>query len=104
MKHWISALATIAIFVAGVIVGHYVILGPAKLSAPALSAANEISTRSSKGSSQALSISAPNQVDPAASLSENIIGAIENAAAHPGDRQVYSEVNDLILNTCVPIL
>src|SRR4030095_8616506 len=33
-----------------------------------------------------------------APLAENIIGAIENAAAHPGNRQLYSEVNDLIEN------
>jgi hypothetical protein len=31
-------------------------------------------------------------------LSENIIVAIENAAAHLGNRQIYSEVNELIEN------
>src|SRR6476620_12685949 len=81
-----------------VIVGHYAIPRSVRLSAPALSAANEISTRSSERTSPTPSISAPNQFDPAASLSENIIVAIENAAAHPGNRQLYSEVNDLIEN------
>jgi hypothetical protein len=100
-KRWIFALATTATFVAGVIVGHYVMPGSVK---PARNAANEISTRSSEHTSQTLSISRPDWFDPAASSLENIIGAIENAAAHPGNRQVYSEVNDLILNTCVPIL
>ena len=98
MKHRIVAIATTATFVAGVIFGHYVIPGPVKLSAPALNAANEISTRSSERTSPTPPISVPNQFDPAASLSENIIGAIENAAAHPGNRQVYSEVNELIEN------
>ena len=98
MKHPIFAVATTATFVAGVIVGHYAIPRSVRLSAPARSAANEISTRSSERTSPTLSISAPNQFDPAASLSENIIGAIENAAAHPGNRQVYSEVNELIEN------
>ena len=98
MKHPIFAVATTATFVAGVIVGHYAMPRSVRLSAPALNAANEISTRSSERTSPTLSISAPNQFDPAASLSENIIGAIENAAAHPGNRQLYSEVNDLIEN------
>ena len=98
MKHPIFAVATTATFVAGVIVGHYAMPRSVRLSAPALNAANEISTRSSERTSPTLSISAPNQFDPAAPLSENIIGAIENAAAHPGNRQLYSEVNDLIEN------
>ncbi len=98
MKHPIFAVATTATFVAGVIVGHYAMPRSVRLSAPALSAANEISTRSSERTSPTLSISAPNQFDPAASLSENIIVAIENAAAHPGNRQIYSEVNELIEN------
>ena len=98
MKHPIFAVATTATFVAGVIVGHYAMPRSARLSAPALSAANEISTRSSERTSPTPSISAPNQFDPAASSSENIIGAIENAAARPGNRQVYSEVNELIEN------
>src|SRR6476660_9031239 len=98
MKRPIFAAAATATFFAGVIVGHYAIPRSMRLSAPALSAANEISTRSSERTSPTPSISAPNQFDPAASLSENIIGAIENAAAHPGNRQVYSEVNELIEN------
>ena len=104
MKHRVVAIATTATFVAGVIVGHYALPRSVRLSAPALSAANEISTRSSERTSPTPSISATNQFDPAAPLSEDIIGAIENAAAHPGNRQVYSEVNELILNTCVAIL
>jgi hypothetical protein len=66
MKHPIFAVATTATFVAGVIVGHYAVPRSVKLSAPALSAANEISTRSSERTSPTLSISAPNQFDPAA--------------------------------------
>src|SRR6476646_3505170 len=96
MKHPIFAVVTSATFVAGVIVGHYAIPRSVRLSAPA--PANEISTGSSERASPTLSISAPNQFDPAASLSENIIVAIENAAAHPGNRQIYSEVNELIEN------
>ena len=65
---------------------------------PAQNAANEISTRSSERTSQTLPISASDPADPAAPLSENIIVAIENAAAHPGNRQLYSEVNELIEN------
>ena len=98
MKHRIFAVAATATFVAGVIVGHYAMPRSVRLSTPAVSAANETSTRSSERTSPTLSISAPNQFDPAASLAENIIVAIENAAAHPGNRQLYSEVNDLIEN------
>ena len=98
MKHPIFAVATTATFVAGVVVGHYAMPRSVRLSAPALSAANEISTRSSERTSQTPSISASDKADPAASSSENIIGAIENAAAHPGNRQLYSEVNELIEN------
>jgi len=98
MKHRVVAIATMGTFVAGVIVGHYAMPRSVRLSAPALSAANEISTRSSERTSPTPPISAPNQFDPAASSSENIIVAIENAAAHPGNRQVYSEVSDLIEN------
>ena len=102
MKHPIFAVATTATFVAGVIVGHYAIPRPVRLSAPALNAAKEISTRWSQRTSPTLSISPPKQFDPAAASSENIIVAIENAAAHPGNRQVYSEVNDLIENLVHP--
>src|SRR6187200_886990 len=97
MKHPIFAAVATATFVAGVIVGHYAMPRSVMHWAPTLSAANEISTPSSERTSTP-SISAPDQFDPAASLSENIIGAIEHAAAHPGNRQVYSEVNELIEN------
>ena len=63
MKHRVVAVATTATFVAGVIVGHYAMPTPVK---PARNAANEISTRSSERASPTLSISAPNQFDPAA--------------------------------------
>jgi len=95
VKHRLFMVAT-ATFVAGVIVGHYAMPRSARLPAPTVSATNETSIRSSEGSSPTLSISTPNQFDPAASLSENVIVAIENAAAHPGNRQIYSEVNNLI--------
>src|SRR4029077_7678486 len=94
MKHPIFAVATTATFVAGVLVGHYAMPRSARLSAPPLTAANETSTRSSQRTSPTTS----KQFDPAASSSEIVIVAIENAATHPGNRQVYSEVNDLVKN------
>src|SRR3954452_3248859 len=96
MNHRIAAIAAAAAFASGLVVGRYASPREQKISTAALQGANKPIVPANTGSREA-DIPRTSSVDVSASVSaENLIYAIQKAVAHPGDRQLYSEISDII--------
>src|SRR5436190_17635180 len=96
MNYRIAGIAAAFAFASGLVVGHYASPRERKISTERLEGANKPIVAANAASRES-NISRTSSVDVSASASaENLIHAIQNAVAHLEDRQLYSEVSDLI--------
>src|SRR5205085_2043267 len=94
MNHRVILIIATAGFVSGLVVGHYA--SPREFKIISSSATNKPGATVSI-SAQKDANPHPNILDIAASASpDKMIVAIQNAAAHPANHQLYSELSELI--------
>ena len=96
MNHRIVAIAVTAAFASGLVVGHYAGPRDLKVSRQGVERTNKPIARASTAPSN-LDIPQASSVEVSASSSaESIIGAIQNAAAHPANGQLYAQLSKLV--------
>src|SRR3954454_5061386 len=96
MNHRIAAIAATVAFASGLVVGHYASPRERKISTERLAGAYK-PTVAANAAPREPDIPRTSSVDVSASVSaENLIYAIQRAVTHPAERQLYSEISDVI--------